>query len=67
MLIPHILLRKKITLNLGEPDPILESIIVYVDQEVVYEWSYIEKSNIIQLRFIPDYGSIVEVGYKVYN
>ena len=61
------LTQKKDYIKLSEPDPILESIIVYVDQEVVYEWSYIEKSNIIQLRFIPDYGSIVEVGYKVYN
>jgi len=50
---------------LSEPDPILESIIVYVDQEAIYNWSYIEDTNTIQLGFIPDYGSIIEVGYNV--
>ena len=51
---------------LSESDPILESIIVYVDQEAIYNWSYIEEANGIQLGFVPGYGSIVEVGYNVY-
>ena len=51
---------------LSEPEPILESIIVYVNQEAIYDWSYIEETNTIQLGFVPDYGSIIEVGYNVY-
>ena len=51
---------------LSEKDPVLESIIVYVNQEAVYNWSYIEESNTVQLDFVPDYGSIIEVGYNVY-
>ena len=52
---------------LSEQEPILESIIVYVDQEAVYNWSYIQETNVVQLGFVPDYGSIVEVGYNVYE
>jgi len=51
---------------LSESDPILESIIVYVDQAAIYDWSYIEEINTIQLGFVPNHGSIVEVGYNVY-
>ena len=51
---------------LSEPDPILESIIVYVDQVAIHDWTYIEETNIVQLGFVPGYGSIVEVGYNVY-
>ena len=51
---------------LSEEEPITESIVVYVDQEGIYDWSYIEESNMIKLGFVPDYGSVVEVGYNVY-
>ncbi|MDB4337489.1 VWA domain-containing protein [bacterium] len=51
---------------LSEPDPILESIVVYVDQTIVYDWIYIEETNIVHLSFIPDYSSVIEVGYNVY-
>lgn len=51
---------------LSEPEPILESIVVYVDQEAIYDWSYIEEANTVQLGFVPDYGVVVEVGYNVY-
>jgi hypothetical protein len=51
---------------LSEQGPILDSIIVYVNQEATYDWSYIEASNIIQLGFVPGYGSVIEVGYNVY-
>jgi len=51
---------------LTEEDPILESIIVYVNQEAIYDWSYIEETNTVKLGFVPDYGSVVEVGYNVY-
>ena len=53
-------------ITLTEPEPILESVIVYIDQTVVYGWTYIEETNTIHLGSIPDYGSIVEVGYNVY-
>ncbi len=51
---------------LSEKDPILESIVVYVDQEAVYNWVYLEETNAIKLGFTPDYGSLIEVGYNVY-
>ena len=52
-------------IKLSEDSPIIESIIVYVDQEAIHNWSYLEETNTVQLGFIPDYGSIVEVGYNV--
>ncbi len=51
---------------LSEPEPILESLVVYVNQEAIYNWSYVEETNGIQLGFVPDYGSVIEVGYNVY-
>jgi hypothetical protein len=51
---------------LSESAPILESIVVYVDQEVVYNWSYVEEINTVQLGFVPSHGSVIEVGYNVY-
>ena len=45
--------------------PIQESIIVYVDSEPIYGWSYDEESNTVHLDDTPDYGSLIEVGYKV--
>tara|TARA_B100000131_G_scaffold318312_1_gene361948 strand:+ start:3011 stop:3886 length:876 start_codon:yes stop_codon:yes gene_type:complete len=51
---------------LSESEPIIESIIVYVNQEAVYNWTYIENSNTVQLGFVPNYGEVVEVGYNVY-
>jgi hypothetical protein len=51
---------------LTEPEPILESIIVYVDQVVIYDWTYNGETNTVRLGSIPDYGSVVEVGYNVY-
>jgi len=52
---------------LSEAEPILDSIIVYVDQESVNDWVYVEETNIIKLGFIPGYGSVVEVGYNVHT
>jgi len=53
-------------IHLSNPDPIAESIIVYVDQEVTYDWRYVEETNTVYLGFVPNYGSVVEVGYNVY-
>ena len=51
---------------LSETDPIVQSIIVYVDQEVFHDWQYVEELNKVQLGSVPDYGSVVKVGYNVY-
>ena len=50
---------------LSEEDPIVKSIVVYIDQEITYDWKYVEEINTVQLDFIPDYGELVEVGYKI--
>ncbi|MAF25462.1 hypothetical protein CL634_07800 [bacterium] len=45
--------------------PIVESITVYVNHESIYGWSYSEDANMVTLDSVPDYGSLIEVGYKV--
>jgi len=59
------LTQRKDYVELSESDPILNSIVVYVNSEITYDWYYIENSNVVQLNFVPDYGELVEVGYKV--
>jgi hypothetical protein len=56
----------KDSIELSESSPILDSVIVYVDNQVVYNWQYDEAVNTVTLDFIPDYGSLIEVGYKIY-
>ena len=51
---------------LSEEDPIEESIVVYIDQVQVYEWTYNSETNTVYLNYTPDYGSVLEVGYNVY-
>lgn len=51
---------------LSEADPIVQSIVVYVNQEVFHDWRYVEESNKVQLGSVPAYGSVVKVGYNVY-
>ena len=53
-------------IQLSNDNPIVDSIIVYVDQEITDKWSYIQDTHTVQLDFIPNYGSVVEVGYNVY-
>ncbi len=50
---------------LSENSPIIESIVVYINQEAIYDWTYNESTNTVHLGSVPDYGSIVEVGYNV--
>ena len=57
---------RKNSIVLSNENPIVDSIIVYVDQVEIYDWSYKEKTNIVQLEHVPDYGQLVEVGYKIY-
>mgnify|MGYP003625882011 CR=1 FL=1 len=59
------LTQRKDFIILSENDPILESIVVYVNQIAIYDWEYIEDGNLIQLGFVPDYGAVVEAGYNV--
>jgi hypothetical protein len=60
------LTQKKDYIILSDPNPIVDSIIVYVDQVGIYDWEYIETTNTVQLGFVPGYGSVIEVGYNVY-
>ena len=53
-------------IQLSKSDPILDSIIVYVNQSEIDDWEYIEETNVIQLGFTPGYGEVVEVGYNIY-
>lgn len=57
----------KNSLELSHGEPILESIVVYVDQEITRDWTYSSEKNAVLLGFTPSYGSIVEVGYNVYS
>ena len=50
---------------LTETDPIVKSIVVYVERAPTWDWEYIEETNTVQLGFVPDYGELVEGGYKV--
>ena len=60
------LTQRKDFIVLSHSEPIVESIIVYVDQVAIYDWRYVEDTNTVHLNFIPGYGSVVEVGYNVY-
>lgn len=51
---------------LSEKDPIEDSIVVYIDNQIVYDWEYILDSNSVILGFVPSNGSLVEVGYNIY-
>ena len=53
------------SISLSEAEPIVDSIVVYVDGEYTRDWEYIEASNTVQLGFVPDYGVLIEVGYNV--
>jgi len=50
---------------LSSDDPVVKSIVVYVERVQTHDWEYIEEMNAVRLGFIPDYGELVEVGYKV--
>jgi hypothetical protein len=53
-------------IQLSEPEPILESIVVYINQEAIYGWTYSKNTNTIHIGYMPDYGSVIEAGYNVY-
>jgi hypothetical protein len=51
---------------LSDPNPIEDSIVVYIDHQSTTGWKYNKDSNTVQLSFVPGHGSLVEVGYNVY-
>jgi len=51
---------------ISDTDPILDSIIVYVDGASAYDWIYNESSNSIVFNNPPDYSSTVTIAYSVY-
>ena len=59
-----ILLSMRDRVELSE-EPIPDSIVVYDDGDYQTNWAYDEKENTVYLHFPLDYGSVVEVGYKV--
>ena len=57
--------RRENSIELTDADPIVQSIVVYVERVPTWDWEYIKETNTVQLGFTPDYGELVEVGYKV--
>ena len=56
--------------ELGEPDPVIESIVVWVNgQEVTEGWEYSEENNSINFDYdnIPEPGDLVEVSYSYWG
>ena len=48
--------------------PIISSLVVYVDFEIVaygVDWDYDEETNTIRFTDAPEYGQVVAVGYDV--
>ena len=60
------LTQQKDYIVLSESNPIVESIVVYVNGAIVGSWTYAEVSNIIKLNSTPPPEAIIEVGYNVY-
>jgi len=57
--------RKIDSISLSEPDPVVESIVVYVEELFTYDWEYVEEENFVQLGFTPNPGEHIVVAYKV--
>jgi hypothetical protein len=60
------LIQQKDSIALTEVNPIIDSIVVYVNRTIVNGWSYNDVSNTVQLGFTPDPEAIIEVGYNIY-
>ena len=48
-------------------EPIEDSIRVFVNGALFYDWSYVSTENTIYFSVIPDGNSLVEVGYRYYE
>tara|TARA_Y100000310_G_scaffold5939_1_gene6824 strand:+ start:377 stop:1339 length:963 start_codon:yes stop_codon:yes gene_type:complete len=53
-------------LNLSQ-EPVEDTIVVYVDKIITEEWYYLSETNTVYFDFEPPEGSLIEVGYIVYN
>lgn len=47
--------------------PVEESIVVYIDKVAIEEWYYLPSTNTVYLDYPPFEGSLIEVGYVVYE
>lgn len=57
----------KSTFELGEPDPVVNSIRVFINgQEVVEGWSYVEEYNHVafDIDSVPEMGDTIEISYS---
>ncbi|MAG27639.1 hypothetical protein CMI47_19060 [Candidatus Pacearchaeota archaeon] len=57
--------KMKDSIVLSEDDPIVKSMVVYIERQITNDWVYIPETNTVSLGFTPDYGELVEVGYKI--
>ena len=55
---------EKITLT---HEPVEESIRVFLNGALFYEWTYLSSDNTIYFTTIPDGGALVEVGYRYFE
>jgi|TARA_R110002020_G_scaffold37124_25_gene112143 hypothetical protein len=55
------------SIQLSDASPIVESIVVYINNDITENWVYKADSNTVYLGFVPDSGDLVEVGYDVYE
>ena len=60
------LIERRDSITLSNSSPIVDSIVVYIDQVEIRDWSYDDKTRTVHLDHAPGYGQLVEVGYKVY-
>lgn len=61
------LTQQKDYIFLSESEPILDTIIVYIEQAPTHDWEYISSSNMVKLGFTPGHSSLIEIGYQVYK
>ena len=45
--------------------PVKESLVVFVNNNLFYDWSYDENTNIITFTTLPVQGDLVEIGYNI--
>ena len=45
--------------------PVKESIVVFINNSLFYEWTYDENTNILTFTSLPIQGDLVEIGYNI--
>jgi len=51
---------------LTSDDPIVETIVVYVDSVITYDWHYISSNNSVVFDVVPDHSSEIVVAYEIF-